>query len=248
MKSAFGRFRAQARWLAAGATLLVLFFSLGVPPSLLAQGAGLTLTFAPGRDATQPGSVALTPQGNQTVVVLNMAPNPAGNGADELAHIHQGGCPGVGAVQYPLTNVVNGRSTTTVNASLSSIMDGSHSINVHRGTAAPESNIYTACVDIPAGGGGAAGAARPAVQAPPKGPVTVQGPARAGAAPAPAAAAPARAAAPVAAAPARLPSTGTGGLLSDEQSAFGRTSIAVLLASLMLLVTAGALAVTSRRA
>jgi hypothetical protein len=122
---------------------------------LLAQGAALNLTFGPGRDATQPGTVTLTPQGDQTVVAISVGPNPAGNGADELVHIHVGQCPGVGAVQYPLTNVVGGKSTTTVNVALSAVLDGNHSINVHRGTAAPESGVYTACVNLPASGGAA---------------------------------------------------------------------------------------------
>jgi hypothetical protein len=138
-----------------GLLVLSLLGLIGTSP-LLAQGAALNLTFGPGRDATQPGTVTLTPQGDQTVVVINVGPNPAGNNADELAHIHMGVCPGVGAVQYPLTNVVGGKSTTTVNTPLSAVLDGNHSINVHRGTAAPESGIYTACVNLPAGVAGAA--------------------------------------------------------------------------------------------
>jgi hypothetical protein len=146
----FSRITIRALWIGVLGLLAFSLLNLVAASSLLAQGAPLNLTFGPGRDATQPGTVTLTPQGDQTVVSINVGPNPAGNGADELAHIHVGGCPGVGAVQYPLSNVVGGKSTTTVNVALNAVLDGNHSINVHRGTAAPESGIYTACVNLPA--------------------------------------------------------------------------------------------------
>lgn len=237
----------------AGITLLLS----GMASSAFAQGAPLTLTFQPGRDATQPGSVTLTPQGAQTTVVINVAPGTAG--VDQPAHIHDGACPGVGAVVYPLTNVSNGQSTTTVNASLSSLQDGNHSINIHQGPGAAI-NIYTACVNIPAAGGGRASAAAPVAapaaaparpqgpvtaQGPARGPVTAQGPARGrGAyqgpasrrtAAAPAYAAPARAAA---AAP-RLPASGTGGLL-PEQPAAPSVALMLLLSSLAGMMVLGA--------
>ena len=234
----------------AGLTLLLS----SMVSSALAQGVGLTLTFQPGRDATQPGTVTLTPQGAQTMVVINVAPGTAG--ADQPAHIHDGTCPGVGAVAYPLTNVSDGHSTTMVNASLSSLQDGNHSINIHQGPGA-EINIYTACVDIPAAGGGRAAAAAPvAAPARPQGPVTAQGPAKGPvayqaparargayqgpaarhAAAAPAYAAPAR----VAAAAPRLPASGTGGLLS-EQPAAPSVALMLMLSGLagMLLLGAG---------
>src|ERR1051325_1599274 len=73
----------------------------------------VTLQLGPGRDATQPGTVTITPMGNQTRVVLAMTPA----GPSQPAHIHAGSCPGVGAVVFPLTNVANGASDTVVNAS-----------------------------------------------------------------------------------------------------------------------------------
>ncbi|HTE84500.1 MAG TPA: hypothetical protein VK821_07190, partial [Dehalococcoidia bacterium] len=154
MNSDTGRFRRHARWAIMAGALALLLTTFRAPRILVAQGTPLTLTLGPGRDATQAGTVTITPQGDTMLIVVNMTePNPAGNGADQLNHIHMGKCPGVGAVQYPFTNIVNGKSTTTVNASLASVSDGNHSINVHQGTAAPASGIYTACVDIPASGG-----------------------------------------------------------------------------------------------
>lgn len=251
-------FLRRIRWAVLTSAVALMLMSIVAPGSLVAQGTPLNLTFGPGRDATQPGTVTLTPQGDQTVVVINVGPNPAGNGADQLAHIHMGLCPGVGAVQYPLTTVVDGKSTTTVNVALSSVLDGNHSINVHQGTAAPASGIYTACVNLPASGGGASAAApsgaaaaapsRPAATAARPASVSQAAPVRpvpgapnTGVGPGPSrqSTLPSPAQATVSAAP-QLPSTGKGGLLSNSPSP-AQTAPFVLLA-LALLLPAGILA------
>jgi len=63
------------------------------------------------------------------------------------AHIHTGACPNPGAVVYPLTNVVNGRSETDLQVSLSALLAQLPlAINVHKSAA--ESAVYVACGDI----------------------------------------------------------------------------------------------------
>jgi hypothetical protein len=65
------------------------------------------------------------------------------------AHIHVGSCPGVGAVEYPLTSVTNGNSTTTLEGvSLADVtnVSGGLAINVHKSAA--EASIYTACGEL----------------------------------------------------------------------------------------------------
>jgi hypothetical protein len=104
-----------------------------------------TFVFKPGRDATQPGIVTLTDMGAQTKVTISM--QSGGAGVQQPAHIHGGTCPGVGPIDFPLSNVVDGRSETTVNASMAQILSRQRAINVHKSTA--ESGIYTACVDLP---------------------------------------------------------------------------------------------------
>ncbi|HEV8634254.1 MAG TPA: hypothetical protein VG370_08465 [Chloroflexota bacterium] len=113
----------------------------------LAQAAPNTRTFVfkPGRDATQPGVVMLMDMGSQTKVTISM--QSGGAGVQQPAHIHTGGCPGVGAVVFPLSNVVDGKSETTVNVSMAQLMASQHAINVHKSAA--EVQIYTACVDLP---------------------------------------------------------------------------------------------------
>src|SRR5262249_34784738 len=130
--------RKLAAVLAAGA--LVLSYSL-------AFAADLNLTFGPGRDATPPGSAQLVDNGAVGFPVNLTMPTagPGGADASQPAHIHAGTCPGVGAVEIPLTNVVGLKSTTSVtNKTLASVLTTPHSINVHQSTSA--AGIYTACI------------------------------------------------------------------------------------------------------
>lgn len=80
----------------------------------------------------------------------------------------------MGEVTQPLTPIVDGRSTTTVDATLDDIVAGRRgtSINIHRSEA--EANIYTACIEIRS-----IAAARAAPAATPT-PVTVTAPPRTG--------------------------------------------------------------------
>jgi hypothetical protein len=63
------------------------------------------------------------------------------------AHIHVGPCPDVGAVTYPLTNVVNGRSETTLETTFETLQSKLPlGINVHKSVS--EASVYTACGDL----------------------------------------------------------------------------------------------------
>ncbi len=110
------------------------------PPSI-------TINLGAGRDADQSGTARLTARGNKTEVVLNIKPGAAG--VEQPAHIHEGACPAVGAVKYPLTNLTDGRSTTTVDVPLASLLTGGFSINAHKSAA--EIGVYVACGGIAQG-------------------------------------------------------------------------------------------------
>ncbi len=130
-------------------SLLIAAGALAVSTTV-ASAANLNLTFGPGRDGTQAGTVTITDNGAAGFVVdLNMTqPSPAGAGVSQPAHIHVGTCPGVGAVDVPLTTVANGKSTTTVtNKTLADILSTPHSINVHFSTS--DAGHYSACVNLP---------------------------------------------------------------------------------------------------
>ena len=142
------------RFVLAGAGLLVAlvaaaFLVVGSGDIVSAkEGDTVTVTMGPGRDGSQTGTATLTDQGSQTQVVLNIQPGPAG--VEQPVHIHSGSCPGVGAVAFPLTNVVNGTSTTVVNATLDSLRTGGYSINAHQDGTQAGLGVYVSCGAIPA--------------------------------------------------------------------------------------------------
>lgn len=186
--------------------------------SAAAQGP-VTIQMIARNGTGQSGTATLTPVGNNQVrVVLNLTNSPAG---PQPAHIHTGSCPDVGAVEFPLTNVTNGRSETTVNTTMDHLMSEAHGINVHKSPA--EVSFYTSCGDIPlatAASGGKATPAQAGKAAPAQAPAQV--PAKA--APAPTGkGAPAQAPAPARA----LPRTGSPALPIAGLAVLGLISLGV---------------------
>jgi predicted lipoprotein with Yx(FWY)xxD motif len=112
-----------------------------------APDPAVTITLGPGRDSDQNGTATLTAKGNQTLVVLNI--KPGATGVEQPAHIHVGQCPSPDAVKYPLTNVVDGKSSTTVDVKLSDLLKGGFVINAHQ--SAQDIGKYVACGAIPQG-------------------------------------------------------------------------------------------------
>jgi len=71
---------------------------------------------------------------------------PAGH-ASMPAHVHPGSCADlVPQPKYALENVIDGRSTTEVPASLDDLTAGDQALNLHRSN--QEMDVYTACVDL----------------------------------------------------------------------------------------------------
>ncbi len=68
--------------------------------------------------------------------------------AAQPAHIHIGSCPKPGAVQYPLTNVIDGKSVTMIDANWDAVWNSAEklAVNVHK--SASEASVYTACGNI----------------------------------------------------------------------------------------------------
>jgi hypothetical protein len=96
----------------------------------------------------QSGTATLTPMKAQTQIVLEIEPGPAEDDPQPV-HVHFGNCGvNLGEVRFPLTDVVAGKSTTVVDASVTTLSDGSHNINLHKSY--PEIRIYTACGEIAA--------------------------------------------------------------------------------------------------
>jgi len=91
------------------------------------------------------GTAVLTEVNGKTTVLITIVGEPAG--ASQPAHIHDGQCgPTLGKVVHPLTDVVNGVSTTTVNVTMAQLKGGKFGINGHKSSA--EIGTYTFCGNL----------------------------------------------------------------------------------------------------
>ncbi len=115
------------------------------PEASVVDMSKLTITLAEQDDSAQSGTATITEENGKAVVTLSLtggsftAPQPA--------HIHTGACPVPGAVKYPLTSVVNGKSTTTISTDIKTLLTLLPlAVNVHKSAA--EVTKYTACGDI----------------------------------------------------------------------------------------------------
>jgi len=106
-----------------------------------------TITLLEQNESGQSGTAVLTElDDSSVVVVLNLMGGELT--AAQPAHIHVGSCATLGAVQYPLSNVVDGSSETTLDMTMEELIASSETlaINVHKSAA--ESSVYTACGDL----------------------------------------------------------------------------------------------------
>ena len=122
----------------------------------------------------QTGSATLTSTSDgKTQVVIALTGEPSG--ASEPTHIHQGTCKKLNPKPaYPLNDIVNGASTTTVDVPLATLQASQFSVNAHQST----TNIgtYVACGEIPSSAAPASGAGSAATATP--GPMMSQNPNR----------------------------------------------------------------------
>lgn len=91
------------------------------------------------------GSAVLSEKDGKVTVTLDMT--GALPDVPQPAHIHAGSCPDVGAVAYPLTNLVNGKSETVLDTTFAKL-DAKEplAINVHKSV--PESKVYVSCGNL----------------------------------------------------------------------------------------------------
>jgi hypothetical protein len=94
----------------------------------------------------QEGVAVLSAIGNTTKVTI-VVNSVIGLDNPQPAHIHEGNCPGVGNIVYPLNSIVNGKSETILSTTLDRIKtQGALAINVHKSD--KETSIYTTCGQI----------------------------------------------------------------------------------------------------
>ena len=76
------------------------------------------------------GTATLHAQGSKTVVVIKLS---NGSGIEQPAHFHVGTCDKYQPRPlYPLEDVVNGQSTTTLNVPIDKLTGGDLIVNVHK--------------------------------------------------------------------------------------------------------------------
>jgi hypothetical protein len=123
------------------AVLVVLLFGV---VSLAAAADSATAKLSPQNNSGESGTATLTKAGDkQTKVVLDVK----GASGSQPVHIHKGTCDKLDPKPaYPLSPLVNGKSETTVNASLDDLEKGGYAINGHK--SAQEVSTYVFCGSI----------------------------------------------------------------------------------------------------
>ena len=159
----------KARRLSVVLALALSFLTFVALSGVAAAADPVTIQMKVQNNSGQAGTATLTDMGNGTTkVVVETAGAPAG---PQPIHIHEGTCAALNpSVKYALTNMVNGKSETTVNVALSAILASPHSVNVHKSQ--QEAAVYVSCGEIVAtmptstprtGGGGMAAGSSPLV-------------------------------------------------------------------------------------
>jgi len=107
-------------------------------------GDAISVSLSPVGDASQFGTATLTPEGDQTRVVLDVD-SPVSD--SQPAHIHEGTCADLNPEPaFGLPNVVDGRSESTVDVSLETLTASDYAINLHMSD--DDLQTYTSCGDI----------------------------------------------------------------------------------------------------
>ncbi len=132
--------------LLAGIVALALAAPLAVDAK---KSSAKTFPIAAQNGSGESGTVTLTPDGaDKTTVTVALTGAPAG---PQPAHIHPGSCAKLDpAPKYPLTNVVGGKSTTTVDVAIASLTAGTFAVNVHKSP--DDLKDYVACGDLAVAG------------------------------------------------------------------------------------------------
>ena len=106
----------------------------------------ITVELTEENDSDESGKAKLVEENNQvTVVTISMDGAP--EDVSQPAHIHLGSCLDVGEVKYPLTNILNGESTTTIDVTLDQLKSELPlAINIHKSV--DEAGVYVSCGNI----------------------------------------------------------------------------------------------------
>ena len=105
----------------------------------------ITVELTEENDSGESGRARLVEENGQVTVTISMDGAP--EDVSQPAHIHLGSCPEVGGIQYPLTNILNGESITTINVTLDQLKSELPlAINIHKSV--DEASVYVSCGNI----------------------------------------------------------------------------------------------------
>ena len=105
----------------------------------------LTLNLQEQNDSGITGTVEFSPTSDGTVEVEIEL--DGSEGGPHPAHIHPGSCADLDPVpKWPLRNVVDGKSKTTIDADLSELTAQEYAVNVH--DSRQNLDLYVACADV----------------------------------------------------------------------------------------------------
>lgn len=137
--------RAEQRRARRSAVSVAAIVAFAVVAAACQQGSVTrTLPLVTLNDSGVAGDVSFREVEGRTEVEVRV--EPAGN-LDMPAHIHPGSCDDlIPQPKYPLENVRDGVSRTTVPARVDDLFAGGLALNIHRSN--DDLGTYTACVDI----------------------------------------------------------------------------------------------------
>lgn len=125
---------------------LAAAFAVAFTATAAASPDSVTIKMVALNGSGENGTATLTQVdgGLQVVVSLTNAPKDT----PQPTHIHVGNCGNINkAPEYPLTNTVNGKGTSTVpGVKLSDLMKAKYAVNVHK--SADEITTYVSCGNI----------------------------------------------------------------------------------------------------
>jgi hypothetical protein len=106
---------------------------------------GLTLELAEQNDSGISGTVSFAPTSEGAVEVeIELE---GSDGGPHPAHIHPGSCADLDPTPaFPLEDVVDGRSETTVEVDVAELAADEYAVNVHE--SAENADVYVACADV----------------------------------------------------------------------------------------------------
>lgn len=129
-----------------------LLFALGlcslvtaVLPAAAAEPTHRVYALAAQNGSGEAGTVTLTAEGQKTRVEVALVGAPSET--PQPAHVHPGSCAKLDPKpKYPLTSLVDGYSSTTLDVPISQLTAGDLAVNVHK--SASELPKYVSCGDL----------------------------------------------------------------------------------------------------